>query len=110
MIILEKKGEKSFSDVDKALLKQEIEKIKSENEFKDALGQDFLFIVSEGIGIGFSYLTVILSQYWYAGGGDENEDFEFAKENDLTETEKVAEKLKTVLGQNFEIKACFENW
>src|SRR4051812_8880251 len=98
MIELKKKGESFFSPSDKQLLCQEIEKIKTEDEFFDSLGENFLFSVGEGQGTGYTYLVVMLSQYWYNGEGDEKEEFEFAKESDLAEAEKIAEKLKTSFG------------
>ncbi len=109
MIILTKKDDPSFLDAEKKLLESEIEKIKSENEFADALGDSFQCIVSEGVGKDFKYLVVILSQYWN-GEGEGDENFEMAKENDLSEAEKIAEKLKPSFGEQFKIEPVFENW
>jgi hypothetical protein len=110
MIELKKKGEIFFSSSDKELLALEVGKIKSENNFADVLGDGFLFKIGEGSGIGYTYLVIMLSQYWYDGGGDEKESFEFAKENDFAEAEKIAEMLHGSFGQKFEIKAIFDNW
>ena len=46
MIILTKKDDPSFLDVEKKLLESEIEKIKNEEDFADALGENFQYIVS----------------------------------------------------------------
>ncbi len=112
MIILTKKDDPSFLDAEKKLLEREIDKIKSENEFADALGDNFQYIVSEGVGKDFKYLVVILSQYWNRDGDDEDDakNFEMAKENDLNEAEKIAEMLKPTFGEKFKIEPVFENW
>ena len=109
MIILTKKDDPSFLDVEKKLLESEIEKIKNEEDFADALGENFQYIVSEGVGKDFKYLVVILSQYWN-GEGEDAENFEMAKENDLDEAAKIAEKLKPSFGEKFKIEPVFENW
>jgi hypothetical protein len=109
-IILTKKGELSLTTSDHELVSQEIEKIRSENEFLDALGENFIFIISEGIGKEFTNIIIILSEYWYSGERDEKESFEFAKDNDWEQVEYIAEKLKSSLGQIFEIKGSFESW
>ncbi|MEO5645499.1 MAG: hypothetical protein ABIQ40_01575 [Bacteroidia bacterium] len=109
MIILTKISEPTFTDAEKKLFASEIEKIKTENDFADSLGDSFQFIVSEGVGKDFKYLVVILSQY-FNGEGDADENFEFAKESDLEEAGKIAEKLQPAFGDTFEIKQVFEKW
>ena len=107
-IELLKKDRTPLTDYDKELIKSTLESIKQDNEFSDVLGDDFLFEVRE-FDNDNTMVNLVFSEYWN-GEGDEEENFEFAKDNDLGQVEEIAEKLKSELGQIFEIKPNFENW
>jgi hypothetical protein len=106
MLHLTKKDKSPLTDAEKELISQSLGKIKSENDFSDVLGEDFIFKTIP-VHNEKDRLVIILSEYWDEGGDD---NFEFAKENDIDQAESVAEKLTETLGQTFEIKASFENW
>ena len=107
-ITLIKRDGSPLTEMDKNLVESELNKIKAENELCDSIGEDFLFDMNE-IANENTILHIVFSRYWHVGG-DEEENFEFAKENDLGEVQKIAEFLRPALNNLFDIKPDFENW
>ena len=107
-ITLTKKDKKPVTEIEKEFIKTELAKIKNGNEFSDVLGEGFLFEVSE-VANENAMLHIIFSEYWH-GDGDEEDNFEFAKENDFEQVEKIAEKLRLILSETFDIIPAFESW
>ncbi|MDY3538146.1 hypothetical protein PG275_09055 [Riemerella anatipestifer] len=107
-INLTKKDKTPLTMEEIKLVKSELEKIKADSDFFDSLGDDFLFKTNE-VANNNTKLHLVFSEYWH-GEGDEEENFEFAKENDLNEVQKIAELLKPTLNELFDIKPEFENW
>lgn len=107
-ITLTKKDKSPVTQSEKDFVMAELEKIKAGNEFSDVLGGDFLFQVNE-FSNDNTMLHLVFSQYWY-GEGDNEENFEFAKDNDLAQVEEIGGKLQSIVGETFDLKPDFENW
>ncbi|TND08452.1 MAG: hypothetical protein FD123_2248 [Bacteroidetes bacterium] len=90
------------------LFRNAVDKIKKENQFSDALGESFLFKIMDVDSNGSS-LVVILSEYWF-GDEDEQETFDFAKENDLEKIETIAASLQALMGKEHIVTAIFDGW
>ena len=107
-IILSKKDKTLVTETEIKKVQAELEKIKNSDEYSDALGSDFLYKIVE-INNDNTALHVLLSEYWH-GEGDDEENFEFAKENDEDESQKIAEELRQAFNEIFNVEPNFENW
>ncbi len=107
-ITLIKKDRSPLTSTDKELVRSELNKIKTNNDFSDSLGEDFQFEINE-ISNENTVFHIVCSQYWH-GDGDDQENFDFAKDNDLDEVQEIAVLLEPALGEAFEIKPDFETW
>lgn len=107
-ITLTKKDKTPLTTSDKDLVKTELNKIKANYDFCDSVGEDFLFEINEFANEN-TMLHIVFSQYWH-GDGDDQENFDFAKENDLDEVQKIATLLMPTLSHLFDIKPDFETW
>jgi len=85
-----------------------IEKMKESQEFSDSLGEDFLYNLTE-IENSKESLLLTLSEYWY-GEDDDEENFEFAEDNDLSQAQEISKILEKAFGTIFTFEAKFENW
>jgi hypothetical protein len=107
-ILISKKDGNPINQSDKESLNNAIEKVKKSDEFLDSLGEDFLFNMAELEGDN-NHLILNLSEYWH-GEGDDEENFEFAQDNDMSFAEEVEKLLEKELGNIFLFEAKFENW
>ena len=106
-IIISKRDKKAISAEEKTRILAELEEVQQLGEFTDTPGEDFLFEVTDTAED--TYVFVVLSQYWYGEGNDE-ENFEMAQENDLSQAEEIATLLEPRLGDGFVIEPVFEHW
>ncbi|MBT1705951.1 hypothetical protein [Chryseosolibacter indicus] len=107
-LTLIKHNNREVTTEDRQLVNQELENFKAGNEFNNALGENFIYETLL-IANDNTMLWIRLSEYWY-GDRDNEENFEFAKENDLPQAEEIAIRLSRSLGKIFIIEAKFENW
>jgi predicted RNA-binding protein Jag len=107
-ISLIKKDKSSLTSSDKKMIEVELKKIKENNDYSDCIGEDFLFRIFK-IENDNTMLDIVFSEYWH-GDNEHEENFEFSKNNDIGQIEEIAEKLKTKLGEVFDIKPKFEGW
>ena len=107
-IEISKKEEKPILPNEKEVIILAIKKIAENEEFTDSLGEAFLFQLNE-VENAPSKLLLNLSEYWY-GEGEDEENFEFAKDNDLQYAQEIAKILEQESGNIFSFEAKFENW
>ena len=95
-----------FGQSDKKRLIGLSQELKGKKWFSDVLGDDFLFRAIES---GDNSMSLLLAEYWY-GEGDNQENFEWTKNYDLGESQKVADALISALDEEFLVEVKFENW
>ena len=54
-------------------------------------------------------LLFMFTEYW-CGEGDDEEMFEFAKDNDFDEIEEIEAVISEKLGDDYQVKADFIEW
>jgi hypothetical protein len=107
IVTLVKHDNQPVTDQDRILVEQELNRIKADAEFSNVLGEDLNYGVI-GVANEPGMLWIRLSEYWHGDSDDEN--FEFAKDNDLQQAEVISDRLTEKVGHIFSVKGEFENW
>lgn len=105
-VLIIKKNNGSFSKDDKINVIKELNKLVTDS--------DYSFMIQEGNHSTFYEMEegiecIRLSEY-YADEDMTEEIIDFAKEEDLTDAQDIAQKLQTKLGSSFTIIAEFIDW
>ncbi len=105
---ISRKDQSSIKDEDIDLIQDFLDLLADEDEYIDAIGEEFVFDIHED-DEDDSTLFIMLSEYWQ---GEENSDkvFEFAKESDMPQAMEIASRLKEKLGDQFDIEPSFDHW
>lgn len=105
IIKFKKKDETSFSDENKVMIVSKAEEIMEKEEYSSNLEESDYSTVHQWDD---KEIFLIFSEYY--DEHYEDELYQFIQENDLEEAKEIAEKLKELLGEEFEIEAKLEDW
>lgn len=80
--------------------------VKEEGDYEDMMGEELKFDLFSDES---NEMMFMFSEYWF-GDGDDEENFEFAKDNDFDQIEEIAELISSRIGANYKVKADFIEW
>lgn len=95
-----------FSEAEKKEIIALFASVKEEGDYEDMMGEELKFDL---MGDEPLELVFMFSEYWY-GDGDDEEIFEFAKENDFDQVEEIAELISAKIDGLYLIEADFVEW
>lgn len=104
-ITIKRNDNARLSPDDKERIRGALDETQAATEWTDCLGRDFLFIADDARE-GGRQVYLRLSEYVYGQPHDE-EKFTRAKDADLHQAQKLAERLQNWLGEGFGAEAEF---
>jgi hypothetical protein len=108
LISIRKIDKSSFSATEVQAMKEMCATVKDQLQLKNSMGNFYDYSVGRTVRLGEDEcfeLNVLLSDYW----GDA-EMFEWHKEVDEKDAQKIAAALADQLGSGYQLKASFEWW